>query len=251
MNLKLNGDQIFYTLQGEAPFIGEPAVFIRLSVCNARCTWCDTPTAVFPDQLEIFNRAAEEVAKELGALLAEKECQLLVITGGEPMLQRKQLKEMLQLLDKELVALGHGGVTVQFETNGSQRQYNALETAAIVKHSSWSEGLYRLYYVVSPKDGFEGNEDLKLEVDRGFFAKDRVGLGHVTFKMVHVNRKSCEQEVAKLLAKGVSKKQIYLMPEGWVPDSAAHQRCAATALALKVRMSPRLHTMIWGDARGV
>lgn len=74
-------NEVFYTLQGEGPDSGRPAIFVRLSKCNLRCYFCDTE----------FEKGTE---KALGVLVVEvldlaKEhgCKLVVITGGEPLLQ--------------------------------------------------------------------------------------------------------------------------------------------------------------------
>jgi organic radical activating enzyme len=96
---------IFPTLQGEGPFTGQPAVFIRLSKCNLRCSFCDT----FFDHGEIvhYSHVAEEVRlnadwREMG----------VVITGGEPLLQKNVVFILKKLVDM-------GFKFVQIETNGT------------------------------------------------------------------------------------------------------------------------------------
>ena len=69
---------IFYTIQGEGPFAGLPAVFIRLTGCNLRCHWCDTVWDDEKDEYFTPHQIAEQVKRvALG-------CKLVVITGGEP-----------------------------------------------------------------------------------------------------------------------------------------------------------------------
>lgn len=108
---------IFYTLQGEGPFAGLPAVFVRLSKCNLNCVFCDTYfdsgewmnfTAIMDGCLksicEFHNcslRVAEDIMKDV----------VLVITGGEPMLQ-DLLPEFIALVKKDFRA-------VQIESNGT------------------------------------------------------------------------------------------------------------------------------------
>jgi len=96
--------EVFYSLQGEGPFSGRPALFVRLAGCNLRCFWCDTD----------FESSAWRPS--LVELLAEIErlrppfCSLIVLTGGEP------LRQNIVPLTNSLVACG---LTVQIETNGT------------------------------------------------------------------------------------------------------------------------------------
>lgn len=74
-------NEMFYTLQGEGPDAGRPAIFVRLSKCNLRCYFCDTEFEK-GEEYEL-GRLFEDVAE----LAREKRCSLVVITGGEPLLQ--------------------------------------------------------------------------------------------------------------------------------------------------------------------
>lgn len=78
---RLEVKEIFYTLQGEGPDAGRPAVFVRLANCNLRCYFCDTD---FENGLD---HATEELTTTILAMTKEHNCDLVVITGGEPMLQ--------------------------------------------------------------------------------------------------------------------------------------------------------------------
>jgi len=101
MSLKIN--EIFYSIQGEGPFVGYPAVFIRLSGCNENCSFCDT-------EHEQFVSMDEETIVRLTMDLAPDGCHLVVITGGEPFLQ--DFTGLARLLLDE-------GFDIQVETNGS------------------------------------------------------------------------------------------------------------------------------------
>lgn len=74
-------NECFYTIQGEGPDAGRPAIFVRLSKCNLRCYFCDTE---FETGQEIdLQRLVDDVL----IIAREKRCSLVVITGGEPLLQ--------------------------------------------------------------------------------------------------------------------------------------------------------------------
>ncbi len=72
---------IWYTIQGEGPDAGCPAIFVRLSHCNLRCYFCDTAF----DDGRVWSR--DEVSDHVWALSRQHNCKLVVITGGEPFLQ--------------------------------------------------------------------------------------------------------------------------------------------------------------------
>jgi 7-carboxy-7-deazaguanine synthase len=95
--------EIFKSIQGESSFAGLPCSFIRTTGCNLRCVWCDTEYAFYGGK----KMSISEVLNEL----KPHQCNLVEITGGEPLLQ----EDVPQLSD-ELLKLGH---TVLIETGGS------------------------------------------------------------------------------------------------------------------------------------
>jgi 7-carboxy-7-deazaguanine synthase len=95
--------EIYRSIQGESTFAGLPCVFVRLSVCDARCVWCDTPHAFKEGKL----MPLEEVVRQaLGS-----DCPLVEITGGEPLLQAEVFPLMARMAD--------AGRTVLLETSGA------------------------------------------------------------------------------------------------------------------------------------
>ncbi|MGH8048721.1 MAG: radical SAM protein [Chthoniobacterales bacterium] len=101
MNLTIN--EIYKSVQGESTWAGLPCVFVRLTFCDLRCTYCDTEYAFYAGT----KRAVDDIAAEVLAF----DCPLVEITGGEPLLQKNVLPLMTKLCD--------AGCTVLIETSGA------------------------------------------------------------------------------------------------------------------------------------
>jgi len=99
--LKVN--EIFYSIQGESSYAGERCVFVRLTGCNLRCTYCDTEYAFYDGKDLTVDRVIEKVKSY--------NCNLVEITGGEPLLQDEVYSLMEKLCDSNF--------TVMLETSGS------------------------------------------------------------------------------------------------------------------------------------
>jgi 7-carboxy-7-deazaguanine synthase len=99
--IKVN--EIYYSVQGESTYAGLPCVFIRLTYCNLRCTYCDTEYA--------FYEGKELPMEEILEQVKSYNCSLVEVTGGEPLVQ----KECSDLLAE----LCNQGYTVLLETGGS------------------------------------------------------------------------------------------------------------------------------------
>ena len=95
-------NEIFYSVQGESSYAGQPCVFVRLTACDLRCSWCDTPYAFY----EGHKRALEDIWGEVDSFA----CPLVEVTGGEPLLQEDVYPLMQGLLDR--------GKKVLLETGG-------------------------------------------------------------------------------------------------------------------------------------
>ncbi|HKX26645.1 MAG TPA: radical SAM protein [Blastocatellia bacterium] len=96
--------EIFYSIQGESSYAGLPCVFVRLTWCNLRCTWCDSEYT-FAGGLETTVEEVLEQVRRYG-------CRLVEITGGEPLVQKRECCELVGRLCEE-------GYTVLVETGGS------------------------------------------------------------------------------------------------------------------------------------
>jgi len=98
----LTVNEIFYSIQGESTRAGRPCVFVRLTACDLRCTWCDTPYA--------FDEGKKRSIDDVVAEVERYDCPLVEITGGEPLLQ----EDVYPLMER---LMAHGR-TVMLETGG-------------------------------------------------------------------------------------------------------------------------------------
>jgi 7-carboxy-7-deazaguanine synthase len=98
----LTVNEIFHSIQGESTYVGQPCVFVRLTACDLRCSWCDTPYA--------FHEGRKMSVDEVLAEVAQFDCPTVEITGGEPLLQKDVYPLMDRLLER--------GKRVLLETGG-------------------------------------------------------------------------------------------------------------------------------------
>ena len=145
--------EIFRSLQGEGVTAGTPSVFLRLATCNLACTWCDTKYTwdwqSHAYGAEVMALSGEEVNKRVLAF----DLLHLVITGGEPMLQQKELAPLA-------VSLRQRGFFCEVETNGT-----LVPDAEMVEAiSQWN---------VSPKTASSGNPNGRRELWSGALMRPR------------------------------------------------------------------------------
>jgi 7-carboxy-7-deazaguanine synthase len=100
---KLTINEIYFSLQGESTWAGLPCVFVRLTFCDLRCTYCDTEYAFYEGRKQSLGEIVDAVL--------QYHCSLVEITGGEPLLQKNVLPLMTLLAD--------AGRTVLLETSGA------------------------------------------------------------------------------------------------------------------------------------
>ncbi len=96
-------NEIYQSIQGESTWAGQRCVFVRLTFCNLRCSYCDTEYAFYEGKKQTLN--------EIVDLVAALNCPLVEITGGEPLLQKNVLPLMSMLAD--------AGHTILLETSGA------------------------------------------------------------------------------------------------------------------------------------
>ncbi len=140
MMLKVN--EIFYSIQGESSYSGLPCVFVRLTYCNLRCVYCDTEYAFY----EGSDMTIDEVISEI----KKYDCNLVEITGGEPLLQKESLELMKRLCDENYKVL--------LETSGSLPIEDVDKRVTIImdlktpSSRMMKKNLYENIYYLKPDD---------------------------------------------------------------------------------------------------
>ncbi|HWQ34969.1 MAG TPA: radical SAM protein [Blastocatellia bacterium] len=107
--------EIFYSIQGESSYAGLPCAFVRLTWCNLRCAWCDSEYT--------FTGGTEMSVDEVLERVRGYGCRLVEVTGGEPLVQKRECTELVRRLCDE-------GFTVLVETGGSL-DVSVLDSRAI------------------------------------------------------------------------------------------------------------------------
>lgn len=222
--------EIFYSVQGEGVNIGKPAVFLRLGLCNLKCTWCDTK---YTWDWEIYKPEEQLIEMPIGGVEQEilrYNCRYLVVTGGEPMVQQNQLIPLLEHLE-------HNGFFIEIETNGTiipdQRLLN------LVNH--WS---------VSPKLQNSGNSQSLREVPECYKLFASTTTSH--FKYVIQSEDDLKEMQALTDKYDVVPEKIILMPEAQSRDDLLDRSRWLIELckAQGYMFSTRLHILLWGNERG-
>jgi 7-carboxy-7-deazaguanine synthase len=103
--LKIN--EIYFSIQGESTYAGLPCVFVRLTYCNLRCSYCDTEYAFYEGK----DMSIEEIISEV----KKYKCDLVEITGGEPLIQEEVLPLMTQLAELNYKVLIETGGSLSIE----------------------------------------------------------------------------------------------------------------------------------------
>jgi len=109
-------NEIFYSVQGESTYAGRPCVFVRLTACDLRCSWCDTPYA--------FHEGRKRDLEDVLAEVERYDCSLVEVTGGEPLLQEDVYPLMNELLAR--------GKTVLLETGGHRSTARVPESVVTI-----------------------------------------------------------------------------------------------------------------------
>ncbi|MDF1825386.1 MAG: 7-carboxy-7-deazaguanine synthase QueE [Verrucomicrobiales bacterium] len=230
--------EIFYTLQGEGRNTGRPSVFIRSSLCNLHCRWCDTDYTwnwegtdfvhesgrKYRREEQILDCTIEEICDEVSRF----PCINYVLTGGEPLIQEKAWSDLMELLP------GH----FEIETNGTLLPSEPF--------------LQRIDQInVSPKlknSGIEASLRSKPDVLRSLAAT-----GKADFKFVVGSAEDFDEIQTLSGSAEIPAAHIFLMPKAnSVAELEANQGFVAElAQEHGLNYSDRLHLRLFGAKRGV
>jgi organic radical activating enzyme len=211
----------FESFQGEGPLTGQRCVFCRFSRCNLNCSWCDTKYTWDWAQYQPADVSRRVPVPELINWVIERDVDLMVITGGEPMIQQPAMTAL---------AAGVGeNVRVQVETNGTQ--VPAPELVDLVD-----------LWVVSPKLANSGVGYSRRIVPPALAALQDTG--RAVFKFVVTDVATDFNEIGELVDT-FGLQQIWVMPEGDTPKKVLAGTAAIHEPALERgwNVSTRLHTL--------
>jgi 7-carboxy-7-deazaguanine synthase len=250
MSEELVINEIYLSLQGESTFAGLPCIFVRLTACNLRCSYCDTAYAFTEGKKQPLNEilseikriatafAASPVAKSHGAC---EKLPIVELTGGEPLLQKNALPLMKALCDD--------GFTVLLETSGAhdiapvdarvrrimdlkcpssgEVDRNRLENIPLLRSTD------EIKFVIGTNEDYEWSKGIMAKYDLG-------GICPLLFSWVHP------------LAPEQQHKSLKPVPPGQTPISRRDLAERIIADALPVRFQVQMHKIIWPpEQRGV
>ena len=286
MKLKFPVLEMFCSIQGEGKWTGEPSIFVRLGGCNLRCVFgnskCDTPYSSF----ELENPKWDTIYSAADAFIKlydqNPNVKHVVITGGEPLLYRDQIKKFIELIldggDEE-----DRNFIFTIETNGTLPAIDPWE------NDSWD--MWIDLWSVSPKLSTSVDHNCKFltESQRDHHNATRINIDNLAsyiiaakkaitqnedlgpdfmndikpdyqLKFVYSGEDSVK-EIKEILDKIREQypnledvnNHVMLMPEGTTNEQLQNisQECAAVCIREGWRFCDRLHIRIWGDKRGV
>jgi 7-carboxy-7-deazaguanine synthase len=227
--MQLRIAEIFHSVQGEGQYVGTPSVFVRTTGCNLRCWFCDTPYTSWNPE------GSHTTVAEILRQVEQFECEHVVITGGEPLLQPNvvQLSEALQQAGHYITFETAGTVFLPVAANlislspklsnstpkdhpvWSQRHETVREAPDVIRRLV-SEYPYQLKFVI---DVPEDLSDVKTYLNR---------------------------------SPEISLSNVFLMPQGISAEVVQEKMKWLTELADKLgcQVSPRLHVELFGNERG-
>ena len=208
--------EIFYSIEGEGIEIGRLEVFIRLAGCNLRCIWCDTKYA--------WENSKEMCVKEIVEEVSKYPCKNVSITGGEPLLQRKELLELIRQLERL-------SYWIQVNTNGT----------------TFDEEIFKLVNLISmdykcPSSGMKSDYEVLRRTKELFDFKTQL-------KFVISNEE--DYEYAKRVISSLNASIVIFQPEWNCRKFTKELTGLVKRDGLNARIILQQQKVIWGVKKGV
>ena len=229
--MKLRIAEIFTSIQGEGVWVGTPSVFVRVSGCNLRCVWCDTPYASWSPEGPVVE------VSEIVEQVERAGVQHVVLTGGEPM-----LFDPIEALAGELNSRGH---VITIETAGTIYRDLRCDLMSISPKLSNS--------TPAPESGWQQrHETTRTNVD--VLRKLIAGYPYQLKFVVNPDVPGDLPEIDALLAElgAVEPSRILLMAEGVDAETqlTRQRKLADICIQRGWRLTPRMHIDLFGNTRG-
>lgn len=219
-------------IQGEGPYVGRQASFIRLGQCNLHCPPCDTKQTWDTEQYDVAAECPPTYVDKIVRQVGRFNTPLVVISGGEPLIQQNRVA--WERLLRGLLKLGQ--INIHVETNGTITPNDT--SRFLVSHFS-----------VSPKLTSMGGADpakRRIKPDTLLAFAELAQQGHACLKIVCSSESDVEEAAHFADEHGFRREHLWIMPEG-----DTHEKASLTAAIIgqpAVRMganfSPRLHLMM-------
>jgi len=220
------------TLQGEGQAAGRLSSFVRFGGCNLSCSWCDSPYTWDADRFDLRKEISLLTVEEI--LERTPEAPLVIITGGEPLLNQRKaaFHELLRRLKAR-------GAELHMETNGT-----------IVPNETIIELID--VFMVSPKQAHAGEHKRtqNAALAPGWAAVHHLKPAHLKVVVEDAAGVAAAAELAA--AHGWPQENVWVMPEGTTSEvlNARFPEVATAATHHMINASHRLHVLAWTDARG-
>lgn len=218
--------------QGEGPATGHRASFLRLGLCNLACEWCDTPYTWDHSRYDVRAECPERDPEELLSELDAHGTDLLVLTGGEPLIWRN-----------------HADLKRVCTTWHERHPWLHVETNGTLGPSGWMLDAVDLW-AVSPKVATDQSQDACLTPALDTFARLTLD-GRAVFKFVCRNEEDVDRALTVAELWHVPLLAVWIMPEGTTADAvlSCAQAIAPAVEAGGAHLTLRQHVLLYGAER--
>lgn len=254
----MNISELFYSIQGEGKRMGYPSFFIRTNLCNLRCQFqsgnlCDTPYTSwnFSDEKNIGEMKIEDILTEYKKYYPAE----IVITGGEPTIQTKELNLLCSQIKKinassfPKSSLGMHDIFITLETNGTfiDDYVNNIDLVSLSPKLTSSIPLGTEFASAHDK------HRINYEVLKEYIKMHEEGKIDIQWKFVITGDDDLEEILELQKEIGFKNNDVFLMPEGISEEDLSKKRLMVVELCKEhhFNYTDRLHILIWGNKRGV